>query len=354
MEPLTHLLTGACMARAGLNRKSALATATLVLAAEAPDLDIVTGFGGRVFAFAHHRGITHTFVGVPLVATLVVSGLYVGHRLWHRRDSDRLRTEGPPRWGVLWLLACLAALSHILLDFTNSYGVRPFEPFSYRWYSWDIAFIVEPILWIILLGGLILPLLFGLVDSEIGARPKRPRGRVGAIVALALVAIFWGVRDYEHRRAVSAMESLTYRGEDTTRTSAYPYMMNPFKWFGVVETRDFFQTMDVDSRAPEVDPQDQARLVRKHEETPITLAAKKSYLGRVFLDWAQYPMLDVEELQSPQSGYLVRFHDLRFAYPGRASSALGGWVRLDRNLNVVAQDFGPYVSSPDVSSEDKR
>src|SRR5438309_5939835 len=47
------------------------------------------------------------------------------------------------RWGVLYLYACLAGLSHILLDFTNNYGVRPFWPFSERWYSWDIVFIVE-------------------------------------------------------------------------------------------------------------------------------------------------------------------------------------------------------------------
>lgn len=333
------------MARAGLNRKSALATATLVLAAEAPDVDVLGDFGGRAFAFAHHRGITHTVIGAPLVATLVVGALYVGHRLWHRRDADRLMTERPPRWGLLWLFGCLAALSHVLLDFTNSYGVRPFMPFSYRWYSWDIVHIIEPVLWVIFAGGLVLPSLFGLVDREIGARAKHPRGRRGAIGALVLVAIFWGVRDYEHRRAVAAMESLTYRGEDAIRVSAYPYMLNPFKWYCVVETRDFFQLMDVNSRTPEVDPQDQGRVLHKPEETPVTLAAKKSYLGRVYLDWAQYPMLEVEELQSPESGYLVRFYDLRYAYPGRARNSLGGWVRLDRHLNVVAQDFGPYDPS---------
>jgi inner membrane protein len=333
------------MARAGLNRKSALATATLVLAAEAPDMDVLGDFGGRTFAFAHHRGITHTFIGAPLVATVVVGLLYLGYRFWHRRDRDRLMTERPPRWGLLWLFGCMAALSHLLLDFTNSYGIRPFVPFSYRWYSWDSVFIVEPVLWVILLGGLILPLLFGLIDREVGARAKHPRGRLGAMIALILVVAFWGVRDYEHRHAVAAMESLTYHGDDAVRVSAYPYMLNPFKWYGVVETRDFFQLMDVDSRTPEVDPQDDARVLRKSEETPVTLAAKKSYFGRVYLDWAQYPMVEVEELESPDAGYLVRFYDLRYAYPGRAHNTLGGWVRLDRNLNVVAQNFGPYATS---------
>ncbi|MGD0825347.1 MAG: hypothetical protein ABR908_12230 [Terriglobales bacterium] len=51
MEPVTHFLFGAAMGRAGLNRKTALATATLTLAAEAPDLDVLSRFGGSAFFF---------------------------------------------------------------------------------------------------------------------------------------------------------------------------------------------------------------------------------------------------------------------------------------------------------------
>lgn len=328
------------MARAGLNRKSALATTTLVLAAEAPDIDSLAGFGGRVFSFAHHRGITHTFLGAPLVAALVVGVIYLGYRTWHWRDRDKVSAEQTPRWRVLWLLALLAALSHILLDFTNSYGVRPFMPFSYRWFSWDIVYIIEPVLWVILIGGLILPVLFGLVDRELGARNKRPRGRVGAIIALILVVLFWGVRDYEHRRAVAAMESLTYRGEDAVRVSAYPYMLNIFRWYGVAETNSSFHLVEVDSAIPEVDPDNNARVLHKPEATPMTLAAKKSYFGRVYLDWAQYPMTEVEQLPPPRSDYLVRIYDLRYTYPERKGRGLGGWVLLDRNLHVLDQNFG--------------
>ena len=49
--------------------------------------------------------------------------------------------------------------------------------------------------------GLALPALFGLINQEIGARSKGPRGRTGAIVALACLVLIWGVRDYQHRRA---------------------------------------------------------------------------------------------------------------------------------------------------------
>ncbi|MGD1064679.1 MAG: metal-dependent hydrolase, partial [Terracidiphilus sp.] len=68
MEPVTHFLTGACIGRAGFNRKTAYATLAAVLAAEAADLDVLWGFAGPVEGLKHHRGITHTFWAVPVVA----------------------------------------------------------------------------------------------------------------------------------------------------------------------------------------------------------------------------------------------------------------------------------------------
>ena len=99
--------------------------------------------------------------------------------------------------------------------------------------------------------------------------------------------------------------------------------------------------MIVDSLTPEVDPRDRAQTYWKPPETPVLQAAKRSYLGRVYLSWAQYPVTRVEELKGPESGYLVRFQDFRFMYPeftGRGT--LGGWVQLDQNLNVVRENFG--------------
>src|SRR6201987_1425022 len=82
LEPITHFLTGACLGRAGLNRKTALATVTLTLAAEAPDIDILAYFKGSAFGFAHHRAFTHTFLGIPFMAALVVGGVWAGRWLF--------------------------------------------------------------------------------------------------------------------------------------------------------------------------------------------------------------------------------------------------------------------------------
>ncbi|HTE87909.1 MAG TPA: metal-dependent hydrolase [Terriglobales bacterium] len=344
MEPLTHFLTGACIARAGLNRKTALATATVTLAAEAPDIDVLGNLKGPVFGFAHHRGFTHSFLGLVFVSAMVVGVVYLWWRLRGRKIKD---PNLPPRWGLLFGFAYLAGLTHIMLDFTNHYGVRPFWPFLEKWYSWDIVFIVEPIILLLLVAGLLLPALFSLINDEIGVRRKGPQGRLAATLALAGVVALWGVRDYEHRRAVNALEARVYEGAEPMRASAYPSWINPFRWYGVVETQNFFATMLVDSSVPDVDPEGQMRIRYKPEETPVTLAAKKSYLGRVYLDWAKYPITETEKIESPP-GYIVRFTDLRYDYPGRTGrSPLSAAVQLDRDLKVVREWFGSRSQVPD-------
>jgi inner membrane protein len=324
------------MGRAGLNRKSALATATVTLAAEAPDIDVIGRFKGPVFGFAHHRGFTHSFLGLILMSAATVGIVYLVWRIRGRKLKD---PNLPPRWGLLFVFAYIAGLTHILLDFTNNYGVRPFWPFSERWYSWDIVFIVEPVMLILLVAGLVLPALFSLINGEIGVRNRGPQGRLGAVIALLGIVAMWGVRDYEHRRAENAMEARTYQGADAKRVAVYPYYWNPFRWYGVAETQNFFAQVPVDSAIPEVDAQDQMRIRYKPEETPVTLAAKKTYLGQVYLDWAKYPITETEPLGS--GGYVVHFRDLRYDYPGRVGrSPLGASVELDRNLHVIREYFG--------------
>ena len=92
MEPITHFLTGACIGRAGLNRKTAYATLVAVLAAEAADLDIFWSFAGPVEELKHHRGITHTFLAAPLVAAAVVGA----SGSWHCWRERRRRTNAQP------------------------------------------------------------------------------------------------------------------------------------------------------------------------------------------------------------------------------------------------------------------
>ena len=345
------MLTGACISRAGFNRTTAYSTATWVLASEFPDIDVAYYLGGSVEAFAHHRGWTHTFMAAPVNAAVVVGGLYLWWRWRHSRgpetrhaaslrgDSERIDgLADAPRWGLLLFYAVLASFGHILLDYVTAYGVRPFEPLSFQWFSWDIVSIIEPLWLMVMAAALALPFLFGLVSEEVGEHKRGPRGRGWAIAALIFMLALWGYRDVQHRRALAALNSVLYRGESAQSVAAYPYMINPFTWHGVVNTREFYQTVEVNSRTGEMDDSDNGHTYYKPQETPITLAAKKTRLGQVYLDWAAYPM--IETLPAPDGGWEVRFYDLRYAYPGRSSTVLGAYVLLDKDLHVLEQRMG--------------
>jgi len=325
------------MARSGFNRKTALATVTMVLAAEAADIDVFWALKGSIAGLQHHRGITHSFVGVPFIAAAVLALVYLLHR---RRliAPNRLARELPVRWGFLYFCAVLAALSHLLLDYTTAYGIRLFEPFNFRWYSWDIVSIVEPLMLLALGAGLVVPWFLGLISSEIGERRTGPRGRGAAIAALACCVVLWGVRDFQHRRALVAMNSLLYHGAEPARVAAYPYMIDPFRWHGVVETADFFETVPVNSRAPDVRDED-GILYYKPPVTPVLEAAKRSYFGRVYLDWAVFPYArQQQQLDDATRVHLVSFEDLRYVYPSSGRRApLGGFVLLGPQLAVMLQ-----------------
>ena len=332
MEPVTHFLFGAAMGRAGLNRKTALATATLTLAAEAPDLDVFSRFGGSAFGFNHHRGFTHSFLGVPMVAAVVVAFVYL---LWRLRGRKTRNPNLPPRWGLLFAYACLAGLSHILLDLHQQLRQCVRSGRSPNAGSpGTSSYIVEPVMLVVLILGLTRPgVVFAHQRGNRFARSKRrgPARKAGRDCSpCSPSSRYWGLRDYEHRRAVAALQARNYQGVDAIRVSAYPVPVNPFRWYGVAETPAFFATMDVvNSIRSRSRSRGQMQIRYKPEETPVTLAAKQTYLGRVYLSWAQYPdhrnrRTRTIRISNAHAAYVVRFRDLRYAYPGRGARSPSG------------------------------
>ncbi len=358
MEPVTHFLTGACLARTGFNRRSAYATLTMVLAAEAPDLDTLWALRGPIAGFTHHRGWTHTFIGLPVDAAAVLGVVWLWHRWKTRRERDpnytppgtpeqrreRKRHLLPVRWGQLYLFAIIALLSHLLLDWTNNYGLRPFFPFNPRWYAGSFVFIVEPVMLALLALGLIAPVLFGLIGSEItgssGTRRDPFRGRGWASFALAGIALLWGVRGYERLRAEDLARAADYGNVQIRRSTVSPYPINPFRWHGVVETPNFFQLSTIESLSGQVATSEQDDRLYKPPETRATLAAKGSPLGHAYLDWSPFPLVTENSLPSPEGFTVVTFRDLRFLYDtigmrGREESPLSGEAFINEEGEVV-------------------
>ena len=341
MDPFTHLLTGAALARSGFNRKVAYATAAMVLAADVPDIDSLWSFRGSVPGFEHHRGWTHSFLGLPLDALIAFAIIWLVHR-WRLKRGKA--TIAPVRWAMLYVLCLLAAASHLLLDFTNNYGVRPFFPFHDRWYNAGIVFIFDPVIFGVLLLALVAPPLFALVNSEVGARRQPFRGRGWSVFALLTVVCLWGLRTYERRQAINiaAQDGVP----ETMRVDANPYPINPFQWQTVTETPAFYRLATVNTLNNSIGD---TETVYKPATTLATLAAKRSDLGRVYLDWAAYPI--VEDLgtgapvdDAPVAGQIntVIFGDMRFRYPTpilgrRVANPLGATVLVDQDHHVVDQ-----------------
>jgi inner membrane protein len=369
------VLAGMCLSRTGLNRRAAYATLTMAVAAEFPDIDMLWSLRGPVEGFAHHRGITHTLVGVPFEAALIVGTVYCAHR-WRLKRSERVEsskgasplartprplTLAPVRWGVLYGFALIGLLSHLLLDYTNNYGIRPFFPFDRHWFAGSFVFIFDPLIFGLLVLGLLIPGLLGMIGAEVGVRPGAFRGRGWAIAALAGVLGCWGLRAVEHGKAVAlAMgQSMqepsrpsTTAADDGTgpapsdapavlltarRALATPGPLNPFAWSVATDFGVGYQLAEADvSRGLLATGQ---TFYWKPGTGATVQAAEGSALGRAYLDWSPMPLVEVGDRDS-EGVRTVTLRDPRFM--GAWMGAMGhpqleGTVEVDAAGKVVRQ-----------------
>ena len=214
MDPLAHTLFGATMAEAGLKRKTALATATLIIGANIPDVDAVAMLISSDYALQVRRGWTHGILALMVWPFLLTGAMLGMDRLlqrWRIRRGNRGRAptasnrnpepgsegtgtkdnerSGPPgtstrksesiqsgnhslgrktdpamnppinppmRPGVLLGIAFLGVWSHPLLDWLNTYGIRLLMPFRDTWFYGDTLFIIDPWFWLLAGAGVVL------------------------------------------------------------------------------------------------------------------------------------------------------------------------------------------------------
>jgi inner membrane protein len=148
VDNITHSLVGVALADLTMGRRGTKAQRPLfvgagIIAANLPDIDLVySGITPAPIGYLlHHRGHTHTIVGLVALAIVLV----FAYRFLP--SVRKMRLTGQVRF---WLLIAIALASHLLLDTLNSYGVHPFYPFDNTWYFGDTVFILEPALWLVL------------------------------------------------------------------------------------------------------------------------------------------------------------------------------------------------------------
>ena len=370
LDNLTHSLVGAAISKVGVERATPLATATLVVAANAPDIDMLSYIGGEYFALTFRRGITHGWPAL-LVLPFLVTAAMLGWDRWVRRV--RRPEAAPARAGPVLALSAVGTATHPALDWMNTYGMRWSLPFDGTWSYGDALFIIDPWIWLTLGGavfwasrperrallgwGVLAALTSSLVFFGVGGwagvpwilglaviivvrargRP-RPAGRhegTVAIAALAVVLYIGAMVAASAAARTNTLETAESNGLRVEDILIAPRAGNPFAADVEVQTPEAFVpgthqwlgAPRVSLRLDEALPRFSASA-----DTPDTLARRVAVAARErprvldYLVWSRYPYVRV---MPNDSGWAVRFSDARYD----SQPAAGGLAGLNVQIS---------------------
>jgi inner membrane protein len=301
VDNLTHSLVGLMMARSGIDRKIVRAASLMIVAANIPDVDAISLVRGPLSYLTWHRSYAHSFAFAPLMA-LLAALIVLGRRI---------------SWWA-WFFALLGVLSHLLLDWTNAYGIRLLLPFSSRWLRLDQTEVIDLWIWAILLLAIAAPALARMVSGEIGAKSRGPK-RGWACFALVVLLGYEGWRFTAHQRALAVMDAHLFNGSIPSKLSALPAGA-PWQWRGIAEGPGWVDVVPIDLRVP-FDP-DAGRIDYAPEPSPVIAAARKTAAFQGFAKFDQLPFLKVTPVVD---GSIVELIDLRFGTPERPGFEARAW-----------------------------
>ncbi|HXN64309.1 MAG TPA: metal-dependent hydrolase [Candidatus Acidoferrales bacterium] len=337
MDPVTHALASLTLGKAGLARATRLAMPMLVVAGVAGDADWLSVYSGPAAFLRWHRTATDSLVGAAAIA-IIVAGIFT--------LFARGRPDPPVSFPRALLVSGIAAYVHVLLDWTNSYGVYLLWPFRQTWYAGDLLPPVDIWLLGVLVIGLAVPWVFRLATEEIGARAKRPGFSYAATPVLIIAVLYAGWRWEQHRRALTLLRTPLFHGEVVLGAGAFPGATSLFTWSGVVDTQNTLDTVQVGLLFQnEFDPLN-ARVLYKPEPSPELAAARATQTAATFLSFARFPWAEVEK---SSTGSRVVITDLRFDQAAPSSHQVSAVIELNAQGQVVAQGlhFGPVASALD-------
>jgi inner membrane protein len=341
LDPLAHTLFGAALAETGLKRRSRYATATLIVGANLPDVDAVAMLWGSDTALFFRRGWSHGIVAMVVLPLLLAAAVW----LWHRWRGGG-RDDGPPlRPGAIVALSYVGVLSHPLLDWLNTYGVRLLMPFDDRWFYGDTLFIIDPWVWLLAATGVVLArsrsasavggwLLLGaltsvlIVTTDMVSMPVKALWLMG-VAALVLLRgsrpgtaltvgiargsfatlVIYVCAAYGLARVAETAAAANYPAPLQAQSNPIPGIPHAHRVVLVYENAYRIaycdgRTLDVPRMSPD----------------PVVQAAKADPAIRGFVNWMRYPYWEVAEAGD---GWTVTFFDLRYVDPGQPVRTIG-------------------------------
>jgi membrane-bound metal-dependent hydrolase YbcI (DUF457 family) len=363
MDNLTHTLFGLTLGRTPLGRAGRGATAALILASNAPDIDVIAAARGMDNYLRWHRGPTHGLLGIVGLGLLSAAVVTLGLRLSPKKEGE---ADDAP-FGTLAAVGMIGVLCHVLMDLPTSYGTRLLSPFTWRWFAVDLMPIVD----VYLLGILGAGLLFG------GA--SAPSRRRNAAIVLVLMTANYGLRAVTHWQALvraprlfgpalpqECPDAATNRlidswpsGRDSepagrrcvVQMVAVPTFYSPFNWRIIAQLPNAFVIHDLDlldgrfGRPDETgEPTGRTTVRVPNVWTPAVFAAASTRLGNTFLGFARLPA--ARSFVDSSGIATVRWSDLRFlgtrmALAPPQNDPFTVVIRMGSDGQVLEQRLGP-------------
>lgn len=294
MDNVCHTLVGAAFGEAGLKQRTRFGQTALMIAANLPDLDVLV-FATDVPSVAFRRGWTHGTLAQVLLPVLLATTFYAIGKMKAGRAGD---TPVSIRW--LLLLSYVGVLSHVALDWLNTYGIRLLMPFDGRWFYGDTLFIIDPWLWLTL---------------GVGVWLARKRGRPGParralVIATAYIAIM--CLTAQLARNIVADTWRAQHGVQPSSLMVGPLPVTPFQREIIVDAGSHYVTGTFRwfSTRVSFDP----TVIEKRAHDPRVEQARRRPPVRGFLVWSRFPFWTFD---STADGSQVSVSDMRFRGRGR-------------------------------------
>lgn len=367
MDNLTHSLFAATLARTPLGRAGRGTASALILASNAPDVDLIAATGGALRYLEWHRGPTHGPLGIVGLGLVTAGLVWAGGRVFDRRHSAQHAS-----YRSLATVSLVGVLLHVLMDLPTSYGSRLLSPFDWHWYAIDVM----PIIDLYLLFALSLGLVLGL-----GSEAARRRS---ATIVLAFMVANYLLRGVAHERALrlaprvfgaalpercdplppsgrildrwpprsSPLPKASEVSRCLVQIAALPTFGTPFQWRLIAQLSDGYEIRGVNVIDGFGASAWSSAAMRKesdrvpNEWTPAVFAAARTKVGRGFLGFSRFPAAHASV--DPDGATTVRWSEMRFigapALPGQRDRRLRlftATIRVGADGRILEQRLGP-------------
>jgi len=291
LDNFCHTLVGAAIGEAGLKRRTRFGNPTLMIAANLPDIDVLS-FLTDTNPISFRRGWTHGIYAQLALPVLFAGLMYAIGRVRPASHDDRR----PLSFGWLLLLSYIGVYSHVFLDFLNNYGVRLLAPLDWRWFYGDAVFIADVWLWLVLGIGVWL-----------ARRQHRP---VVAGAALAFASAYIAVMLVSAQAARTVVGNAWRDVHDSAPLALMvgPAPFTPFTRVVIIDAGDHYETGIFRWWPTEVslDPEH----IAKNVGNPLAKKARDQDPAiREFLVWARFPFWT---MMPEKGGTRVSVGDVRF------------------------------------------